>query len=292
MSRDSSHRGSSSFRTRPIFGRVGLSVCYDLRFPELYRGLVALGTEILLVPAAFTAVTGEAHWEVLLRARAIEDQCFVVAPAQWGPWGPPEDGRRCYGNSMVVDPWGRVLVRAGAEGDGVWFADPRHGRAPARPHHPPGARPPAARDGLLMRRELTEGYELDDDRERVDVEAVFRFLAGEAYWVRGRDRDTIARLVRESTRVIAAYAPDGALAGFLRVISDGSNVAWLGDVFVVEAHRGRGLATELVREAVEDPRYRDCLWYLNTRDAHGLYERFGFRPADPGRTLVRERPQT
>jgi predicted amidohydrolase len=104
-------------------GRVGMSVCYDLRFPELYRGLVALGAEVLFVPSAFTAVTGAAHWEVLLRARAIEDQCFVVAPAQWGPWGPPEDGRRCYGNSMVVDPWGRVLVRAPEEGDGVWFAD-------------------------------------------------------------------------------------------------------------------------------------------------------------------------
>jgi predicted amidohydrolase len=104
-------------------GRVGLSVCYDLRFPELYRGLVALGAQVVFVPSAFTAVTGEAHWEVLLRARAIEDQCFVVAPAQWGSWGPPDDGRRCYGNSMVVDPWGRVLERAPAEGDGVWFAD-------------------------------------------------------------------------------------------------------------------------------------------------------------------------
>jgi predicted amidohydrolase len=103
--------------------RIGLSVCYDLRFPELYRGLVALGAEVLTVPSAFTAVTGEAHWEVLLRARAIEDQCFVVAPAQWGTWGPPEDGRRCFGASLVVDPWGRVLARAPEEGDGVWFAD-------------------------------------------------------------------------------------------------------------------------------------------------------------------------
>ncbi len=143
-----------------------------------------------------------------------------------------------------------------------------------------------------MRRELADGYKLDDDRDRVDVETVFRFLAEEAYWVRGRDRDTITRLVRGSTRVIAAYAPDGSLAGFARVISDGSNVAWLGDVFVLPAHRGRGLGTELVREAVEDPRYRDCLWYLNTRDAHGLYERFGFQPADPAHTLVRPRVPT
>jgi deaminated glutathione amidase len=104
-------------------GRVGLSVCYDLRFPELYRGLVAAGSEVLTAPSAFTAVTGEAHWEVLLRARAIEDQCFVVAPAQWGSWGAPEDGRRTFGNSMVVDPWGRVLVRGTDEGDGVWFAE-------------------------------------------------------------------------------------------------------------------------------------------------------------------------
>jgi len=104
-------------------GRLGMSICYDLRFPELYRGLVAAGSEVLTVPSAFTAVTGEAHWEVLLRARAIEDQCFVVAPAQWGTWGPPEDGRRTFGNSMVVDPWGRVLVRGASEGDGVWFAD-------------------------------------------------------------------------------------------------------------------------------------------------------------------------
>jgi predicted amidohydrolase len=110
--------------TREIDGaRAGLSICYDLRFPELYRGLMALGAQLLLVPAAFQQVTGEAHWEVLLRARAIEDQCFVVAPAQWGPWGADDAGHRTFGTSMVVDPWGRVVVRAPAEGDGVWFAD-------------------------------------------------------------------------------------------------------------------------------------------------------------------------
>jgi GNAT superfamily N-acetyltransferase len=143
-----------------------------------------------------------------------------------------------------------------------------------------------------MRRSLPSGYELDDDRARVDVDAVHRFLAEEAYWVRGRDRDTIDRLVRDSTRVLAAYASEGDLVGFARVMSDGSNMAWLGDVFVLEGHRGRGLGSELVREAVEDPRFGACLWYLNTRDAHRLYERFGFRSADPGRTMVRDRAQT
>ncbi len=89
-------------------GKVGLTVCYDLRFPELYRRLVEQGAGIFTVPAAFTAPTGRAHWEVLLRARAIEDQCFVVAAAQSG-FHP--NGRETYGDSMIVDFWGRVLRR-------------------------------------------------------------------------------------------------------------------------------------------------------------------------------------
>ena len=108
--------------------------------------------------------------------------------------------------------------------------------------------------------------------------------------MRGRSRETIERLVRESARVIAVYAPDGSLAGFARVVSDGSNMAWLGDVFVLESHRGRGLGVELVREAVEHPTHRDLFWCLNTRDAHELYARFGFARADPGRTMTRDRP--
>ncbi len=100
-------------------GRTGLSVCYDLRFPELFRQLTAQGAEVLAVPSAFTERTGEAHWEPLLRARAIENQCYVVAAAQAG--GHP-GGRRTFGHSLVVDPWGRVLAQHG-EGTGVVVAD-------------------------------------------------------------------------------------------------------------------------------------------------------------------------
>jgi predicted amidohydrolase len=86
---------------------LGLSVCYDLRFPELYRILALRGAEILAVPAAFTLQTGKDHWEILLRARAVENQAFVIAPAQWGR---KADGRWTYGRSMIVDPWGTVLA--------------------------------------------------------------------------------------------------------------------------------------------------------------------------------------
>lgn len=97
------------------FGRVGLAVCYDVRFPELFRALLARGMEILVLPSAFTAVTGAAHWETLVRARAIENLCHVVAPAQWGRHA---NGRETHGDSMVVDAWGRVLARL-PEGTGV-----------------------------------------------------------------------------------------------------------------------------------------------------------------------------
>jgi predicted amidohydrolase len=103
--------------------RLGLSICYDLRFPELYRGLMVLGAEVLCVPAQFQHTTGTAHWEVLLRARAIENQCFVVAPGQWGTYGREGSNRRSYGHSMIVDPWGRVMIEAPEEGDGVFGAD-------------------------------------------------------------------------------------------------------------------------------------------------------------------------
>ena len=99
--------------------RVGLSVCYDLRFPELFRAHARAGADVLLVPSAFTHVTGQAHWEVLLRARAIENLAYVVAPAQGGVH---ENGRHTWGQSLVADPWGQVLAQQ-AQGPGVVLAD-------------------------------------------------------------------------------------------------------------------------------------------------------------------------
>jgi predicted amidohydrolase len=108
----------------PIVARVGdhllgMSICYDVRFPELYRLLALAGAEMLVVPAAFTAFTGKDHWEVLLRARAIENQCYVLAAGQWGSHPP---GRSCYGRSMVINPWGTVVAQA-ADGVGIVMAD-------------------------------------------------------------------------------------------------------------------------------------------------------------------------
>ena len=103
--------------------RAGLAICYDLRFPELFRGLMVLGVELFALPAQFQHQTGTAHWEPLLRARAIENQCFVAAAAQWGEFGDADEPRRSYGRSMVIGPWGDVLAEAPEEGSGVWFAE-------------------------------------------------------------------------------------------------------------------------------------------------------------------------
>lgn len=99
--------------------RVGLSVCYDLRFPELYRSLMAPACDLIAVPSAFTHTTGQAHWELLLRARAVENQCYVMAPAQGGSH---QNGRRTWGHTMVVDPWGEVLAVL-PDGEGVVMAE-------------------------------------------------------------------------------------------------------------------------------------------------------------------------
>ena len=101
------------------WGKVGLTICYDLRFPQLYRALAQRGAFMLTVPSAFTETTGKAHWHVLLRARAIENGAFVIAPAQGGAHA---NGRKTYGHSLIIAPWGEILAEAGTE-PGVIVAD-------------------------------------------------------------------------------------------------------------------------------------------------------------------------
>ncbi len=121
-----SYRESRNYRAGDLavvadlpWGRLGVTVCYDLRFPALYRALAEAGASFLSIPAAFTRQTGEAHWHVLLRARAIENGCFVFAAAQGGKH---ENGRETFGHSLVVDPWGKILAEGGTE-PGVILAD-------------------------------------------------------------------------------------------------------------------------------------------------------------------------
>lgn len=140
---DSTARGSELTAVEIAGAPVGLTICYDVRFPELYRKLVKdMGAEILLVPAAFTAHTGGAHWHLLLRARAIEDQAWVVAAAQWGRHS---DKRESYGHSLIADPWGTVVGER-AEGDGVVVAT-LDGEAVARCR----ARMPCLQHAVLLR---------------------------------------------------------------------------------------------------------------------------------------------
>jgi predicted amidohydrolase len=102
------------------FGKLGFAICYDVRFPELFKAEAQAGAEIISVPAAFTRQTGEAHWEILLRARAIENGAFVIAAAQGGLH---EDGRETYGHSLIVDPWGKILAEADHDEPGVIVAE-------------------------------------------------------------------------------------------------------------------------------------------------------------------------
>jgi GNAT superfamily N-acetyltransferase len=136
-----------------------------------------------------------------------------------------------------------------------------------------------------VKRALPGGFELDDDPARVDLDAVWAFLSTEAYWGRERSRDEVERQVGEASRVIGLYR-EGRQVGFARVLSDG-RIAYLADVYVLAEHRGRGLGVEVVREAVDDGPQRDLRWLLHTRDAHGLYSKFGFGP--PSDRLM-ERP--
>ena len=127
-----------------------------------------------------------------------------------------------------------------------------------------------------MRRTLDDGFELDDDPQRVDVGAVHRFLSTEAYWALGRARDVVERTIHGSTRVVGLYRDDRQM-GFARVVSDGMTIAYLADVYVEREARGRGLGRELVLEAVERGPQSNCRWLLHTEDP-AFYEPLGFGP--------------
>jgi ribosomal protein S18 acetylase RimI-like enzyme len=136
-----------------------------------------------------------------------------------------------------------------------------------------------------MRRELGDGYELDDDPDRIDLDAVHTYLTA-SYWAEGRSRETVERLVRTAQRVVGLYA-GAEQVGFCRAVSDDASLAYLADVYVLPAHRGRGLGVELIREMIDNGPYAERRWLLHTRDAHELYRRFGF--GLPGERLM-ERP--
>lgn len=138
-----------------------------------------------------------------------------------------------------------------------------------------------------MSRELPDGYELDDDPARIDVDELHRFLSTEAYWALGRTREHVERLVREASRVVGLYR-EGRQVGFCRAVTDDTSFAYLADVYVLPEHRGRGLGEALVREMVELGPYAERAWILHTEDMHRLYAKVGFGP--PGRKLL-ERPR-
>jgi GNAT superfamily N-acetyltransferase len=130
-----------------------------------------------------------------------------------------------------------------------------------------------------MVRLLPGGVELDDDPRRIDVDAVYAYLSEESYWAAGRTRAQVAESIASAARVVGMY-DDRRQIGFARVISDGIHVSHLCDVYVLSEYRGRGYGVELVREAVENGPHADLNWTLATKDAHGLYARFGFSAPD------------
>jgi len=138
-----------------------------------------------------------------------------------------------------------------------------------------------------MRRDLGDGYELDDDPARIDRDAVHAYLV-RSYWAEGRPRGVQDALIDGAARVVGLYQ-GGALVGFTRAISDGHVQSYLADVYVLDEHRGRGLGVELVRFSVDEGPLASTKWYLHTRDAHDLYRKFGF--VEPsGRVLERATP--
>ena len=139
-----------------------------------------------------------------------------------------------------------------------------------------------------MRRELAGGFELDDDRTRIDVDEVHRFISTESYWGLGRARELIERTVAASARVLGLYEGEKQI-GFARAVSDGVSLAYLADVYVLGAYRGRGLGYQLVREMVEGS-FGEVRWMLHTADAQGLYAKLGFSDGAPPYPLMERAP--
>jgi GNAT superfamily N-acetyltransferase len=138
-------------------------------------------------------------------------------------------------------------------------------------------------------RDLGDGYELDDDRARLDREAVHAYLGGVSYWAKGRTREQQDALIDASQHVVGLYK-DGRQVGFARAVDCvGAGFVYLADVYLLEEHRGRGLGVELVREIVENGPYASCRWVLHTRDAHALYAKLGFGPNE--RLMERAAPK-
>ncbi len=137
-----------------------------------------------------------------------------------------------------------------------------------------------------MRRELADGLELDDDRARIDRAEVHRFISEESYWAKGRPRETQDRLIEQASRVVGLYDGERQI-GFCRAVSDGVSFAYLADVYVLPAYRGRGLGEALVREMVEGAQFQGK-WLLHTEDMHPLYRKLGFD--DPNYKVMERRP--
>ena len=131
-----------------------------------------------------------------------------------------------------------------------------------------------------------EDYRVDDDPQRIDIDVVWDFLSNEAYWNRWRSFDDVARQWRDAWRVVGVYDDDGAMVGGARTFSDGVSDAYLGDMFVIPAHRGRGLSKRILAKMIDDGPGRDFRWFLVTSDAHRLYSQFGFGAPDE-RVMVR-----
>jgi GNAT superfamily N-acetyltransferase len=128
---------------------------------------------------------------------------------------------------------------------------------------------------------MEEGYEVDDNPGRLDMNIIWTFLSTEAYWMRWRTREIVAQQVRGAWRVVGAYEKSsGSMVGFARAFSDGFSNAYLADVFVLPEHRGRGLGKAIVRKMIDDGPGARFRWMLHTQDAHGLYQQFGFRQPD------------